>query len=161
MMKNWITTSLIVLMTVGFTVAGVAQKAPQQVKEALSEKYPDAAFVEWDYNNDNDEIQGYEAEFILNGQEYNAFFKEEGSWIQTEIEISRKNVPEAIVSTLKSDYDKLRVDGVYKVQSPEDIQYKVELDMENENENNEIDYLLFKQDGTLIKKVMDEEGWFF
>lgn len=158
-MKKLIITSMTLLMTLGFTIAGVAQKAPQQVKDALGEKYPEASYVEWDYNNDKDEVKGYEAEFVVDMQEYNAFFTEQGDWIKTEIEASPQDVPESIVSTVKNDYAKYMVDGAYEVHTPDGLQYKVELDIENDK--NDIEYLLFDQDGTLVKEVKDNDGWLF
>ncbi len=162
-MKKLITTSLCALTALCFSVSAAAQNAPQTVTNAFTEKYPDAANVEWDYNDDKDE-QGYEADFVMKGQRYEALFAEDGTWKQTEKELSRDaTFPDGMKQTLKRDYSNISVDDIYELTTPEGTFYKVDLDMETDNDKDEIEYLIFKEDGSLVKEVMDAEddGWFF
>lgn len=162
-MKKLLATTLFALTTVCFTLSATAQKAPQKVKSSFTEKYPEATHVEWDYNDDPED-QGYEADFILEGQRHEVLFAEDGTWKQTEKQLSRGTpLPEGIKQTLKSDYPNVIAEEVYELTNSEGTFYKVELDMETESEKDEIDYLLFTEEGSLSKEVKDadDEGWFF
>jgi ketosteroid isomerase-like protein len=161
-MKKLISTSLFALTALFFTVSAAAQNAPQKVTDAFSEKYPNVANVEWDHNDDDDEEQGYEAEFVMNGEKFEALFAEDCTWKQTEKSMTREAFPEAIKQTLKRDYGNMPMVEVYELTTPEGTHYKVEMDMETDNDEDEIDYLIFKKDGSLVKEVMDtDDGWFF
>lgn len=50
---------------------------PEEVITAFNQRYPDAVDVRWELNNGL-----YEAEFMVNGQEREAYYREDGSLMQ-------------------------------------------------------------------------------
>lgn len=75
------------------------KEAPANVKSAFSQKFPAATKVEWGKEGDNE----WEAEFKLNGKEYSANFDNAGKWMETEYEISAKDIPAAVKTTLDKE----------------------------------------------------------
>jgi hypothetical protein len=76
-----------------------AKDVPATIKTTFSQKFPTASNVEWGREND----QEWEAEFKLAGKEYSATFDNAGVWMETEYEISMKEIPAAIKTTLDKE----------------------------------------------------------
>ena len=84
----------------GIYAFGFDQDAPKMVKEAFVQKFPEVKKVKWEKENETE----WEGEFKRNGLEYSANFLEDGTWVETEYEINKKNVPANIQKTLDSEY---------------------------------------------------------
>jgi hypothetical protein len=76
-----------------------AKDVPAGIKTTFSQKFPAASKVEWGREND----QEWEAEFKLDGKEYSATFDNAGVWMETECEISLKEVPASVKTTLDKE----------------------------------------------------------
>lgn len=94
---------------------------PQSVIDAFNKKYPKAIDVEWEKDKLN-----YEVEFELGDIEYEATFNEDGTWLETETEISEKDLPEKIASAFKAAYPKVKIKGIEKVETPKSTFYEIE-----------------------------------
>ena len=98
---------------------------PSAVLKAFQEKYPQAQDVEWEKESDTE----LEAEFDLNGEEMSANFSQDGTWMETETEIKRKDLPKAVQSTLKSQFAGYEIEESEKVATPEQPEaYEVEIE---------------------------------
>ena len=98
---------------------------PSVVLKAFQEKYPQAQDVEWEKESDTE----LEAEFDLNGEEMSANFSQDGTWMETETEIKRKDLPKAVQSTLKSQFAGYEIEESEKVATPEQPEaYEVEIE---------------------------------
>ncbi len=75
--------------------------APQKVKDAFAQKFPNATNVEWEKESDAE----WEAEFKMNGKEHSSNFMEDGTWVETEYEVSEANVPQVVLEALKSNFE--------------------------------------------------------
>lgn len=75
------------------------KEAPANVKSAFSQKFPAATKVEWGKEGDKE----WEAEFMFNGKEYSANFDNAGKWMETESEISVKDLPAVVKTTLDKE----------------------------------------------------------
>lgn len=66
-----ISRTLTATLAAAFTLPALADipasRVPAPVKEQVQKQYPNAGAIEWDFDNDEDV---YEAEFHLNGLEY-------------------------------------------------------------------------------------------
>ncbi|MCK7591344.1 PepSY-like domain-containing protein [Subsaxibacter sp. CAU 1640] len=75
--------------------------APQKVKDAFAQKFPNATNVEWEKESDAE----WEAEFKLNGKEHSSNFMDDGTWVETEYEVSEADVPQVVLEALKSNFE--------------------------------------------------------
>ncbi len=119
-----------------------ASSVPQAVISAFQTKYPAAVRVKWEK-----EGELYEAEFLLKNERYDAYFKADGTWVYTEIELSTQigTLPQAIQNHINTNYAGWRIDDVELVQTPTSEYYKIEL----EKGSAEVT-LLIKADGTIV-----------
>lgn len=162
-MKNWMTTALIALFTFAFTLSGSAQDTPQRVKDAFTGKYPKAAKVEWEKNDEKDEAPGYEVEFDLDGQAMEALFGTDGTWKHTEQDIENEALPEAVKRALKAKYSQAQIESVGRLDTPEGVRYEVDLEQAGKAE---MIQLLYTEDGSLVEETTepddedDDDGWF-
>jgi hypothetical protein len=124
---------------INMTVFGQAAKdIPAAVKTSFSQKFPKATNVEWGNENDKE----WEAEFKMDGKEYSANFDNEGTWIETEYEISAKEIPSAVKATL----DK------------ESAGYKTAESVVTENKDGKAFEFLLKKGETEIELIVDSKG---
>lgn len=133
---------------VGLTVMSCAQNAPAKVKEAFDAKFPNAKSVKWEKENATE----WEAEFKLNGTEYSANFSQDGSWKETEQEISKKNLPEAVLNTLKNEFPEYEIEEAEMVEKPDFKGYELEIEKGEETIEVVID-----NNGTVVKKKVETE----
>jgi len=77
-----------------------AKDVPAGVASSLSQKFPKASNVKWARENDKE----WEAEFKNDGKEYSANFDNSGTWMETEYEISIKEIPAAVKTTLDKEF---------------------------------------------------------
>ena len=84
-----------------FSVPVFSQKtAPENVKKEFAKKYPAAQSVKWV----SEEANEWEAEFKMNGTEMSASFDSKGLWLESETEVSAKDLPSAVTSTLTKEF---------------------------------------------------------
>ena len=132
-----------------FTVL-TGPEVPQQVLAAFAEKFPDATKVEWEVESDNE----YEAEFKRNKQEFSANFRADGTWLETETEIKKKDLPAAVQQAVATQFPGYEIEEAERVETPTEAEaYEVEL----EKKKSEIE-ALFRADGTLLQQSSGEEA---
>jgi hypothetical protein len=82
------------------TACGQSQKnVPVNVRSAFMTKFSNASKVKWSRENNNE----WEAEFKLDGKEYSANFDNAGTWMETEYEVSLKDIPAEAKATLDKE----------------------------------------------------------
>ena len=153
MMKKTIAMSALLI---GFTIVSCAQetaskiptKIPTKVEDAFKSKFPNAKLVKWDRENDTE----WEAEFKLDGVDYSANFSNEGVWKETEHGIKIEELPEAVQSTLSSEFSGYKIEEAETVESPDFSGYEVEIEKGEESLE-----VVFDQAGKVIKKKIKEE----
>jgi hypothetical protein len=93
-------------LVIGFTACSQSGKnAPAPVKSAFSQKFPGATRVKWGRENDRE----WEAEFQMSGKNYSANFSNEGTWMETEYEVSIEELPSAVKATLDRESAGLKI----------------------------------------------------
>lgn len=98
-MKKLILTITVIVFLV-FTASGQeTREVPASIKSIFAQKFPAASKVEWGRENDKE----WEVEFKLDGKECSATFDNAGTWIETESEISLKEVPVVVKTTLDKE----------------------------------------------------------
>lgn len=134
-------------------------QVPQVVLHAFNTKYPNAKKVKWE----EEEAMEYEAEFKLQGQEMSANFRADGTWLETETEIKKNALPDAVKKAISKEFPGYDVEEAERIETP-DLPLAFEVELENESNNSEME-AVFSADGKLLKKEMendhdneDEEG---
>jgi hypothetical protein len=126
-----------------------AKDVPAAVKKAFESKFSEAKKVEWEKEKDSE----WEAEFEQNGIEYSANFLADGTWVETEHEIKKEEIPVAVLAKLQLDFEGYKYDEVELSETPNGKFYEMELEKGKE----EIE-VTFSEEGKLISKK-EENGY--
>jgi len=79
------------------SVSAFSQKnPPENVKREFIKKYASAQSIRWESEEKNE----WEAEFRIDGKKMSASFDNSAKWIESETEITEKELPASVVSTL-------------------------------------------------------------
>lgn len=141
-----LTYAFALLLVSSFLQPAAAQirKIPAVVTDAFKYKYRNAESVEW-----KDKLSHYLVSFQLSGDKYEASFKNDGTWVYSQKEIGKDDLPGAVEDGLdKSKYAEWTVNNYYQLIYPDDhfeyrlIVYKSDL---NKRE------LTFTDKGRLLK----------
>ena len=122
------------------------EQAPEKIKTAFDQKYPDAEEVEWEMEHGK-----WEAEFEVDEKEMEALFDENGNWIETETEMEDEDLPDAVKQTLKNQFKDYEVEEAEYLESPEYSGYEIELEG-----NKDIEVVIGKN-GQVLKQGEEEE----
>lgn len=76
------------------------QDVPANIKTAFAQKFPNATKVNWGKETEKE----WEAEFKMDGKEYSANYDNNGTWMETEYEISVKEIPTAVQNTIDKEF---------------------------------------------------------
>jgi hypothetical protein len=127
------------------TFSSFSQKnPPENVKKEFSIKYTSAQSVKWDSEEKNE----WEAEFKLNGRKMSACFDDAAKWINSETEITEKELPAAIIATLNKDFQGYKKGLIEIFESPEVKGF--ELTLKNGESSLEV---IFDDSGKVFKKT--------
>ncbi|MFV8225830.1 PepSY-like domain-containing protein [Christiangramia aquimixticola] len=134
---------LITLSSVGFmSCQEKSDKVPEAVKITFQKKYPGENDPDWK----KDDHGNWESHFKIDGEKYRADFNEDGTWIETENDIKKDNLPEAIKKVLKEKFPDEEITEVERVDNAEKgLFYDVELKRKGKNKD-----IMFREDGTII-----------
>ena len=115
---------------------------PEAVKISFQNKYPGENDPDWKQDD-----HGYwESHFKIDGEKYRADFNSDGSWVETENNIKKDELPEAIKKVIAKKYDDEKITEVERVDSAKKgIFYDVEFRQKGKNLDVE-----FREDGTII-----------
>lgn len=120
-MKNIVI--LLAVFSFSFVPAFSQKNAPENVKKEFAKKYPIAQAVKWD----SEEANEWEAEFEINGTEMSASFDNKGVWMETETEISVKELPASVTNTIAKNFVGFKTGTVSTNETPKMKGYEVEL----------------------------------
>jgi len=120
-MKNIII--LLVVFSISLIPAFSQKNAPENVKKEFAKKYPTAQAVKWD----SEETNEWEAEFKMNGTEMSVSFDDKGVWLETETEISVKELPASVMNTIAKNFVGFKTGEASANETPKGKGYEVEL----------------------------------
>lgn len=93
------------LLAAAFAVPALADipasSVPAPLREQVQKQYPDAKGIEWDFDHDEDV---YEAEFRINGLEYELKFVPDGTLRFSKVEIPLQSLPAAVTAAIARDF---------------------------------------------------------
>jgi hypothetical protein len=129
---------------IGINACGqTAKDVPAGIKATFSQKFPAASKIEWGRENDKE----WEAEFKLDGKEYSATFDNSGAWIETECEISLKEVQAPVKTTLDKESAGFKIGEVVIAEDKDGKVYEFQLTKDKKEFE-----LLIDLNGKMIKK---------
>ncbi len=149
-MKSYTVSSVLVIV-ITMLLSCNQTKVPSEVGKSFKSKFPDARSVSWDKENDHE----FEAEFKRSGNEMTACFNDKGEWIETEIELSQKDLPEAVQNTISSEFTGFKIEEVVRIETPE-YSEAFEVGLEKDEASQEV---IILKDGTILsRESKHEEG---
>ena len=124
-------------------------QVPESVRQGFKNKYGGSYVYEWEYKR---KAKEYEAEFMLNGEKYDAYFSTSGQWLRSERDIRRNEVPEAVYAAVRnSEYGRWEIDDIELVETPEHpILYQVEVESPTSGRER---YLWITPSGEIVRNV--------
>lgn len=139
MKKSVITIALIMLSFVSFAQKSKEQNVPQIIKNALSEKFPNAKNVKRDKEENN-----FEAIF-KNNMHNSILFNAYGKIIETEIAIDVNQLPKNALQFLNDNFKNKKIKETAKIVNEKGTTfYEAEIKVNN---------LFFHENGNFITKV--------
>ena len=146
-MKKLISTLIIILFSLSGLFAQqhlMENEVSQKAAKAFHEKYPTAIVVYWTKNEN-----GYQVQYKMDEDLFDAFFAEEGAWLKTEYSIDSEELPDAVVNAKQNTkYKTWDIGNVRVIEMPDkEKTYKLEMyDMEY---NQAI--IMFDPKGNIVK----------
>ncbi len=117
--------------------------APEAVKVSFQKKYPGEDDPDWE----QDENGYWESHFKQDGEKYRADFKADGTWLETENDIKKKNLPEPIKKVIKEKYSEYEITEVEHVDHAEKGEF-FDVEFKQKGKNKDV---MFRRDGTIIE----------
>ncbi|HEY8397953.1 MAG TPA: PepSY-like domain-containing protein [Flavihumibacter sp.] len=120
------------------------RKIPAVVTDAFKYKYRNAESVEW-----KDKLSHFVVYFHLDGDKYEASFKNDGTWTGSQKEITKDDLPDPVLDGLdKSKYADWDIVGSFKLILPNDQQqYRLLVSKSDLNKRD----LTFSDKGRLLR----------
>ena len=113
-------------------------------------KFPAAQNVKWGKEEDNE----WEAEFKMNGKEMSASYDNSGKWLETETEISSKDLPATISAAIKIEFSGYKTGEMSLVENPVLNGYEIALKKGESSLE-----VIFDINGTVLKKTVLKEDY--
>ena len=115
---------------------------PEAVQISFQNKYPGENDPDWKQDD-----HGYwESHFKIDGEKYRADFNADGSWVETENDIKKENLSDAIKNVIEAEYSDYEITEVEHVMHATKGEfYDVEFKQKGKNMDVE-----FREDGTII-----------
>jgi hypothetical protein len=122
------TTVLILSLFVCSLVANAQKTPPAAVTKAFAEKFKSAGKVKWD----TEDSKEWEAEFRMNGKEASTTYDLAGKWLETEMEISKNDLPAAVKASLDKEYAGAKIGECSTLESPDFTGYEIAVKFKGE-----------------------------
>jgi len=95
-----------------------ASKLPAPVSAAFAKKFSDVKSVKWTKDGSD-----YQADFNKEGKMTLASFDDQGNWIRTGMQITAKELPDAVTRAIEKFYHKYKVTACAQVADSEHASY--------------------------------------
>lgn len=136
--------SLVIISTAPQQSIAQVRKIPAVVTDAFKYKYRNAESVEW-----KDKLSHFVVSFHLKGEQYEASFKNDGTWTGSQKTIGKEELPEAVNEGFdKSKYADWDIDAYFQLIYPDDhFEYRLLVRKSDLNKRD----LTFASTGRLLK----------
>ncbi|UZO81132.1 PepSY-like domain-containing protein [Aquimarina sp. ERC-38] len=111
------------------------EKVPEAVQVAFEGKYPGENDPDWEV----DAHGNYESHFKINGIKLRADFKPDGTWIETEQSIKKKELPKVVQKKIEELYSDEEITEIEKVDHyQKGVFYNIEFKQKGKNKDVEM-----------------------
>jgi hypothetical protein len=117
---------------------------PENVKKEFAKKYPAAQAVKWG----SEDAHEWEAEFTVNGTEMSASYDNKGTWLESETEISAKDLPAAVTTALTKDFAGYKTGEMSIIEDPQMKGFEIALKKGDSSLE-----VVFDNSGKVLKKT--------
>ena len=123
---------------------------PPVVRTTFTQQFAQAKNIKWEKENE----KTFEASFVMGKREYSTLIDDSGKWIETEIEIAKNDLPNAVLESIRKEFIGFEIEEVEQLENiGHDKIYEVEL------EKGELTYEVeFRENGAIIKKETAESN---
>lgn len=128
-----------------------ASRVPVPVKDQVQKQYPAAKAIEWDLDEDEDL---YEAEFRINGLEYDLKIYPDGTICLSKAEIPLQALPAPVTEAVARDFPGCAMRRAKKINVRGTLKYRV--DCRTESLDIQKLELYYAPDGKLLSKKVDD-----
>lgn len=143
-----ITLFALIGLTLNFMSCDKDGNAPQKVKDAFAQKFPSATNVEWEKESDTE----WEAEFKLNGKEHSSNFMQDGTWVETEYEVTESEIPQVVMDALNTNFEGDEIEEMERSETADGTVYEFAIEKgESEME------VVIDANGKILKKENKQE----
>ena len=131
--------------------------APKVVLESFQSKFSKVTDVKWKVEKpekwETEKQAEWEAEFKMNGENISASFIASGKWLETEKELSKKDLPANVFKRLSRRFNGFKIEEVASIETNDFKGFEIEL----EKSEILIEVLITKSEEITIKDVKVEE----
>ncbi len=122
-----------------------SNEVPSSIKKSLQQNYG-VKDADWDKEGNS-----FEANFEQKGKEISVLYDASGSVLETEREISKHELPKAVLEILKKDYADFVIEETARIDTKGVVTYETEIDKAEQSFD-----LIFDVNGKLLKKISKE-----
>ena len=122
-------------------------QVPSLVINSFDQAFPKASDIEWELDG---ELYKVDFEIGLFGTDHNVWYNKAGKLMKHKEEISKNDLPQKVLSKIKSDFSGYRIDDVKKITEGNNSSYTLEL----KNFTKEWK-LAFDADGNILSQIAD------
>ena len=123
-MKNLKIAAIALLATATVSAQDIANdKVPTSLNSSFQKAFPNASDIEWEKDGVN-----FKVEFDQDNMENEIWYSNNGEILKTEKELTLKDLPSAVIATIKSKYPKYDIDEVELSEAKGKKTYEVELE---------------------------------
>lgn len=133
---------LMIVSIAVFSSCTLAMTPPDAVLKTFKKMFPTVAKVNWGKEN----AKEWEAEFTLNGNKISANYTFDGIWIETEQEITVKELPVPVYNEIQKHYPGWKIIEVDKTETAKNGSI-YEADIKNGRDKKSV---AFKEDGKIV-----------
>jgi len=134
-------SSLIAILLILFSCEST--EVPRDVRMKFLEIKPSAYNIVWTIDNDI-----YQVDYQIDAIQTTSYFDRRGNWLETELEISIDELPEAILITLKTKLSEYSIVDIELVETNENrVLYEVDL-----KKGDKLYDILFDGTGKILRK---------
>lgn len=126
---------------------------PMNIEKSFSAKAPSAEEVEWEYDEGDNQ---WEVDYKKDGTECSMAFSRSGDWLETEMEMKLKELPEAVRGTIKRDFSDFDTKEVEYVETPEGSFYELEAETKEGDEEKEYE-IKISPEGEVVSKTEEQK----
>lgn len=123
-MKNLKIIALALFVTAAIQAQDLTEsQVPENFTAGLLKEYPTATDIEWERKGTD-----YKVEFDVGKMEHEIWFNKDGDVVKVEKEITRSEIPAALLAVIGKDYPEYKIDSVESTMKNGVTTYEIELE---------------------------------